>query len=58
MTSFLLLVESAVSEKINKFQPRSFNMGLSRKALKSPKALEIYILAKIRPIDTALEARF
>jgi hypothetical protein len=26
--------------------------------LKLPKALEIYILAKIRPIDTALEARF
>jgi hypothetical protein len=44
--------------KINKFQPRSFNMGCIKSFLKSLKALEIYILAKIRPIDTALEARF
>jgi hypothetical protein len=58
MTSFLTTGGiRGGSEKINKFQPRSFNMGLSEKLLKLP-GFEIYILAKIRPIDTALEARF
>jgi hypothetical protein len=36
------------SEKIGKFQPRSFNMGLSRKAFDASKGFEIYILEKIR----------
>jgi hypothetical protein len=41
MTSFLLLVESGRFWKKNKFQP-SFNMGLSRKALKSQRLWNIH----------------
>jgi hypothetical protein len=35
------------SEKIDKFQPRSFNMGLSRKAFEASNGFEIFILARI-----------
>jgi hypothetical protein len=46
------------SEKIGKFQPRSFNMGLSRKRSTLLKALEIYILRRSGPIYSIMEFRF
>ena len=49
MTSFLTTGGiRGGSEKIDKFQPRSFNMGISKKLLLLLMVLEIYILVKIR----------
>lgn len=48
MTSFLTTGGiRGGSEKINKFQPRSFNMGISKKHLKLQKVLATFIRVKI-----------
>jgi hypothetical protein len=48
MTSFLTTGGiRGGSEKIDKFQPRSFNMGISRKAFEASKGLVIFTQAKI-----------
>jgi hypothetical protein len=54
MNLLLTTEEYEVVPKIDKFQPRSFNMGLSLKALKPLKGLGIYILAKIQDLSMRL----
>jgi hypothetical protein len=59
MTSFLTTGGiRGGSEKIGKFQPRSFNMGLSRKAFDASKGFGNIHPGEIGPIYSIMEFRF